>query len=298
MVGITSRALFNLEKENEIFQKEGPAAYEKYQKDNENNIIGEGVYLQLVRKLLNLNNIAQEQLVEVILLSRNNADISVRIFNSINSYQLDVQRAVFCTGDNPYKYAADFGCSLFLSAEHKDVEGALANGIAAGLLKPHSLMQKPKDRPTLDSDILRFAFDGDAVLFSDEAEQVFQKEGQDAFTRSEQANVNRPLGKGPFHEFFTALQQLRERLDKHQKAHLIRTALITVRGMATYERVVRTMRKRGLKIDEALFLSGHEKGPFLYSYGADIFFDDKEENCESAADRDIPAGEVPRIGSA
>jgi 5'-nucleotidase len=72
----------------------------------------------------------------------------------------------------------------------------------------------------------------------------------------------------------------------------IRTALVTARSAPAHERVIRTLRDWNVRLDEALFLGGRAKGPFLDAFGADIFFDDSEHNIASARGH-VAAGHVP-----
>ena len=204
VVAISSRALFDLKKSNAIFEKEGIEKYTQYQIENENKILKPGVAFNMVNKLLNMNQYGE--LVEVILLSRNNADTGLRIFNSIEHYGLDITRAAFTNGGNRYKYVKAFGAKLFLSANHEDVESALQAGCAAATILPTSQSQSRDDK-------LRIAFDGDAVIFSDEAEQVFQREGIDAFHSSEAKKAMTPLNVGPFQDFLQALHTLQKKFN-------------------------------------------------------------------------------------
>jgi 5'-nucleotidase len=283
IIAVASRALFDLDESHRVFESEGEDAYARDQIMRENEVLAPGVAFSLVRKLLALNRSDSARQVEVILLSRNSADTSLRIFNSIRHYGLDIQRAAFTRGRTPYSYASAFGAHLFLSANQEDVRLALDAGVAAATVLPSSPLASAQPE-------LRIAFDGDAVLFSDEAEQVFQASGLDAFNRSETASANLPLSGGPFKPFLLALHALQASCPGDQCP--IRTALITARGAPAHERVVRTLRAWGIRVDEALFLAGLDKGLFLKSFGADIFFDDQHRNCLSAASY-VATGHVP-----
>jgi 5'-nucleotidase len=219
----------------------------------------------------------------MILLSRNTADTGLRVFNSIQHYQLPIVRAAFCGGHSPYPYASAFGCHLFLSTNADDVRHALENGLAAATFLPSSSQLR-------DSQEIRFAFDGDAVLFSDEAERIYKSKGLDAFAASEQAAAHEPLSGGPFKPFLQALQGLQAEFSL--EACPIRTALVTARSAPAHERVIRTLRAWQIRIDESLFLGGLDKGEFLKAYGADVFFDDQQGHCLSAS-RHVPTGHVP-----
>ncbi len=285
IVAISSRALFDLEDSHRIFEREGLAAYRDYQLENEDTLLNPGVAFPLVKKLLSLNSSkGSMQRVEVILLSRNSGDTGLRVFNSIESYGLDISRAAFTNGLSPYRYIPAFGAQLFLSANGEDVKNALNEGYAAATIFGKSNVSADSNEQ------LKIAFDGDAVLFSDEAEQVFQKEGLEAFSESESASATTPLSGGPFKEVLAALHYLQSQYTVESCP--IRTALVTARSAPTHKRVILTLRKWGIRIDEVLFLGGREKTPFLQSFGADIFFDDQRYNCEAVSEH-IPAGHVP-----
>jgi len=283
IVAISSRALFDLDESNSVFENEGVENYSKYQIAHENEILKPGVAFPLVQKFFNLIN-PHGPLVEVILLSRNNSDTGLRIFNSIQHYGLTITRAAFTNGASPYPYVNAFGAHLFLSANPSDVKNALNAGCAAATIL--SSRSNPNNHP----DELRIAFDGDAVLFSDEAESIFQSQGLDAFSESEKKQANTPLLEGPFKGFLEALQQLQTQFS--DKNCPIRTGLFTARSAPAHERVIRTLRAWNIRIDEALFLGGLNKGDFLQAFGADIFFDDQQVHCKSAS-KYVTTGHVP-----
>lgn len=283
VIAISSRALFNLEDSHKIYLEQGLDAFAKYQVEREDETLDPGDAFPLVQKLLRLNErLGAESCVEVILLSRNSADTGLRVFNSIEHYNLPISRAAFCSGVSPYRYASAFGCHLFLSTEPEDVRQALDAGMAAATLIASKKIEDERDE-------LRFAFDGDAVIFSDEAERIFKAEGLDAFAKSEKSSAKKPLAGGPFKDFLTALQLLQAKFGEECP---IRTALVTARSAPAHERVIRTLREWNIRIDESLFLGGLSKGPFLRAYGADVFFDDQPLHCESAKDY-VATGHVP-----
>lgn len=283
-VAISSRALFDLEESHRVFVEQGKAAYCDYQIENENNVLEPGVAFPLVRKLLALNDhVDTGKRVEIILLSRNSADTGLRVFNSIQHHGVDVSRAAFTSGDSPYRYIRPFRGDLFLSAEAEDVRAALDAGFAAATIIPLTVQTETDPQ-------LRIAFDGDAVLFSDEAERVFRTGGLDAFKDSESSAAREPLSGGPFKNFLAALHRIQTAYtDNHSP---IRTALVTARAAPTHERVIRTLRAWDIRIDEAIFLGGMDKGEFLKTFRADIFFDDQRGHVESAAEH-VAAGHVP-----
>ena len=284
VIAISSRALFNLDESHEVYERDGLEAYQRYQIEHEDEALEPGSALPLVRKLLNLNErLGGEARVEVILLSRNSADTGLRVFNSIEHHKLAISRAAFCGGESPWRYVAPFGCHLFLSTEAEDVRQALDQGIAAATFLPSGASGS-------ESAQLRFAFDGDAVLFSDEAEKIYKSEGLEAFARSEREAAKSPLSGGPFKAFLAALHGLQHEFPERECP--IRTALVTARSAPAHERVVRTLRAWDIRIDESLFLGGMNKAEFLRAYGADVFFDDQQGHCESASPH-VPTGHVP-----
>jgi 5'-nucleotidase len=246
-------------------------------------VLEKGVAYGLVQKLLELNRDAAQKRVEVILLSHNSADTGLRVFNSIQKHGLDISLAAFTNGASPWRYIEPFSADLFLSAEAADVVKALDAGYAAAAIVPSRVTAR-EDRE------LRIAFDGDAVLFSDEAERVYQERGLEAFARSEQARAHQPLSGGPFKNFLAALHRIQSEYPPERAP--IRTALVTARSAPAHERVIRTLRSWNIRIDEALFLGGLPKGEFLKTFGADIFFDDQKGHVEAAASY-VATGHVP-----
>ncbi|MFN0003251.1 MAG: 5'-nucleotidase [Pseudohongiellaceae bacterium] len=283
VVAISSRALFNLDASHQVYEEQGVVAYRKYQIEHEDEPLSPGDAFLLVKKLLNINQMLDQARVEVILLSRNTADTGLRIFNSIEHHGLNISKAAFCGGSSPYRYISAFNSHLFLSTNASDVRQALDYGIAAATIMPSKQANKEDWK-------LRFAFDGDAVLFSDEAERVYKAQGLDEFTRSERAAAKNPLSGGPFKPFLAALQKLQKEFSEDTSP--IRTCLVTARSAPAHERVVRTLRAWDIKIDESLFLGGQDKGVFLQAYDADVFFDDQQGHCESTREH-VATGHVP-----
>lgn len=285
-VAISSRALFNLDESHAVFENDGVDAYCRYQVEREDVPLEPGVAFGLVKKLLVLNERdPANPRVEVILLSRNSADTGLRIFNSIQHHGLDIERAAFTRGESTHPYISAFGAHLFLSAEPVDVRKALDAGFAAATILPSEdsvAMGHPSQ--------LRIAFDGDAVLFSDESERIYKQGGLGAFEANEVEAAKQPLPGGPFKNFLAMLHQIQ--LDYLAEESPIRTALVTARGAPAHERVIRTLRAWNIRIDEALFLGGKPKGEFLKAFGADIFFDDQQKHCDSAR-KHVATGHVP-----
>lgn len=283
VIAISSRALFNLDDLHQLFEKKGVETYADYQVAHEEDILLPGVAYHLVKKLLQLKDTQQQSLVEVILLSRNSADTGLRVFNSIQHHGLSITRAAFCNGRSPYRYVEAFGAHLFLSANPSDVHLALQSGCAAAVICSSNT------NSLADAEI-RIAFDGDAVLFSDEAECIYQAEGLETFAAREKEQAKIPLMPGPFKKFLTALQQIQNQFPPEECP--VRTALVTARSAPAHERVVRTLRHWGIRIDEALFLGGVEKGDFLRAFNADFYFDDQTTHCDSTRQH-VATGHVP-----
>jgi 5'-nucleotidase len=282
VVAISSRALFDLAESHRVYTEAGVDAYQHYQIERENQMLGPGPAFVLVHKLLRLNR-ADKQYVEVILLSRNSADTGLRVMNSIKHHGLDITRAAFTKGEATSRYVSAFGAHLFLSSDTDDVKRVLDEGYAAATIVPATVGKN-------ESDELRIAFDGDAVLFSDEAERVYQEKGLAAFSRSESDAALTPLSGGPFKDFLAGLHRIQA--DFPEGTSPIRTALVTARSAPAHERVIRTLRAWNIRIDEALFLGGLDKGEFLRAFGADIFFDDQRMHVDSAS-KHVAAGHVP-----
>lgn len=282
VIAISSRALFNMEEGHRIFVEQGIEAYCHYQIAHESEALEPGVAFSMVKKFLALND-TQKQQVEIVLISRNSADTGLRVFNSIEHYGLTISRAAFTGGESPYRYVHPFGAELFLSADPEDVRKALDNGIAAATILPSRVEGSEYDR-------LKIAFDGDAVLFSDVAEKVYQNHGLERFSETEKKAANQPLPGGPFKPVLAALHGIQEAYPSDQSP--IRTALITARAAPAHERVIRTLRAWDIRIDESYFLGGMDKGEFLKTFGADIFFDDQSGHCDSARQY-VPTGHVP-----
>ncbi|MCY1419011.1 5'-nucleotidase [compost metagenome] len=283
VVAISSRALFDLSESHRVYLNEGVETYRQYQIDHEDEILLPGDAFLLVEKLLALNARLGQDRVEVVLVSRNSADTGLRVFNSIQHHGLGISRAAFVGGRSPYPYLAAFGCHLFLSTDADDVRSALAAGFAAATILSGGARRA-------DSDELRIAFDGDAVLFSDESERIYQSGGLEAFQARERESAREPLPGGPFKPFLAALNLLQKAFPDGTGP--IRTALVTARSAPAHERVIRTLREWDIRLDESLFLGGLEKSAFLEAFAADVFFDDQVGHCEKAREF-VATGHVP-----
>lgn len=286
VVAISSRALFDFEEENEIFEAGSglhkDRAYMQLQLSRLDQPAKPGVAFSLVRKLLAFNQEADKR-VEVVILSRNDPVSGMRVFRSAQHYGLQIERGTFNRGEAPWRYLKPLNANLFLSAHLSDVRAALAAGVPAAQVYPrsaHASEAHPHE--------VRIAFDGDAVLFSDEAEQVYQSEGLAAFQKHETDKAAQPLLAGPFKPLLDALQRLQQEGTANMR---IRTALVTARSAPAHERAIRTLMDWNVEVDEAMFLGGLPKGEFLREFGPDFFFDDQTGHIESAA-LHVPAGHV------
>ena len=288
VIGVSSRALFDMTVENGIFEKDGVTAYCEYQKEHENECLKPGSGFPLIKALLNLNTLpGHEGSVEVIIMSRNSPDSSLRVFNSIKHYGLEISRAVLASGASLAPYLGAFHTDLFLSAYEDDVQSAINSNIAAGIICSDGIHTYNENQALSQ---IRIAFDGDAVLFSDDSEKIFQSKGLEAFEENEKKNADNPLQAGPFANFLKTLSDLQK--DYEAEEAPIRTALVTSRSAPAHERVIRTLRAWNVRIDEASFLGGIEKKDVLKAFGADIFFDDQLVHTQPASEV-VPSARVP-----
>ena len=281
VIGISSRALFNLEKENKIYETEGLTAYREYQLENEKKILTHGAGFPLVKAILELN-VKDKRKTEVVIMSKNSSETSLRIFNSIEHYKLDITRASLVGGASLAPYLNAYKIDLFLSLDEKDVQAGIKSGIASALLYEYPEHKNEKIEQ------IRIAFDGDAVIFSDESEKIYQKDGLEAFLKHEKENVNKPLPEGPFAKLLKTLSYIQ----KNSDIEPIRTALVTARNSPAHERVIRTLMTWGVSINEAHFLGGMNKNEILKAFKPHMFFDDQDIHCKLAS-KDVPTGRVP-----
>ena len=282
VVAISSRALFDFEAENQVFEQHADKAYMQMQLERLEQPAKPGVAFSLVKKLLAFNA-PGAQLVEVVILSRNDPVSGLRVMRSAEHYKLAISRCTFTRGEAPWRYLRPLKANLFLSAQSDDVRSALGNGFAAATVATHAA----KAQSNYPSEV-RIAFDGDAVLFSDQAERVFQKDGLDAFQKHERKHSAKPLPPGPFMPLLKALHGLQQASTPNMR---IRTALVTARSAPAHERAIRTLMDWNIEVDEAMFLGGLAKGEFLREFEPDFYFDDQTGHVDSAAQH-VPAGHV------
>lgn len=284
VIGISSRALFDLEASNSVYDSEGLDAYRAYQLENEQEILQKGTAFHLVEALLRLNKLSGKKLVEVIVMSRNSPDTGLRVFNAISHYGLDISRAAFSGGESLSPYLNAFNVDLFLSKSHEDVQAAVDGGVAAAVL------YAPPSAVHTDEEQIRIAFDADAVIFSEESEHIYKTEGIEAFWEHEKNNANTPMQEGPFAKLLLTLSYLQNHFESGKSP--VRLAIVTARNSPAHERVVQTLRTWGVSVDEAFFMGGLSKDQILKAFRAHIFFDDQELHLESAS-KVVPSGRVP-----
>ena len=282
VIGISSRALFDLEAENRIFEEKGLAAYADYQKENEARVLEPGTAFPLVEALLKLNEKLGEHLVEVVIMSQNNPQTGLRVMNSIDFYNLAITRAAFSGGQPLGPFLEAYSVDLFLSKSAEDVQDASDHGIAAAQL------YAPPESFNPDADEIRIAFDGDAVIFSEDSEIIYKQQGLDAFLENEKVFADVPLPEGPFGRVLRTLSRIKSLSEEP----LVRIALVTARDRPAHERVILTLRNWGVTVDEAYFLGGLKKDQVLKAFNAHIFFDDQDKHAGPASEH-VPSARVP-----
>ncbi|MCK5835189.1 MAG: 5'-nucleotidase [Lentisphaeria bacterium] len=290
VIGISSRSLFDLEKENEIYENEGLDAYKKFQRDHENELLKPGTAFPLVKALLRLNELCEDRLVEIVIMSRNTPDTGLRAFNSVNKYELDITRAAFSGGESLVPYLDAFEVDLFLSKSEIDVQKAVDAGTAAAVI-----YAPPVENNSTDEGVIRIAFDGDAVLFSEESEMIYQTQGLEAFQAHEASNSETNLAEGPFAKLLKTLSFVQQQYTAEERP--VRIAIVTARSCPAHTRVIKTLRAWNVDVDDAFFLGGVSKDKVLKAFGAHIFFDDQDLHVKSAS-KLVPSARVPRKGNA
>jgi len=282
VIGISSRALFDLAEANEVFEQEGLSAFREYQREHERDVLEPGTAYPLVKGLLGVNERAGEQLVEVVIFSRNDADSAMRVLRSVEAHGLPITRGIFRGGRDPWPMLLALGCGVFLSAEASQVLKAREQGVPAALIMPGARLANE------DITEVRIAFDGDAVLFDETSQRVFDEHGLDAFHAHEAMHADEPMSPGPFRPFLDGLARVQSHFGASSP---IRTALVTARAAPAHYRVVNTFRAWGVDVNETYFLGGLDKTPVLRAFGAHIFFDDQLVHAERAA-LTVPAAQV------
>lgn len=287
VIGVSSRALFDLEKENELYEKEGIKKYRAYQEEHENEPLAKGTAFYLIESLLQLNNQANKRIVEVVVVSRNSPETGVRMLNSIEKYKLDIERIALSGGESLVSYLTAFNIDLFLSKDERDVQSVIDSHLCAAAL----IYAPPTGFNPQDSRV-KIAFDADAVLFSDETEYRYKKEGIEAFSQYEQEHEDEPLKKGPFANLLIKLSKIQEHFPNSVELSPLRLAIVTSRSVPSHMRVIKTLKKWGVYVDEAYFLGGLPKDKVLKAFGAHIFFDDQDTHLTPSS-KYVPSGKVP-----
>jgi len=287
VIGVSSRALFNLEEENEVFQKDGIQAFRKFQLDNEDKALEPGAAFYLIKSLLQLNSIANKQIVEVVVMSRNSPETGMRVLNSIEKFELPITRVALTGGESLSPYIESFDIDLFLSKDAADVQRVIDGNQSAA-----ALLYAPPTSFTPDDARVKIAFDADAVLFSDESEYRFKTEGMDAFHKHEKEHEDDPLNEGPFAKLLIKLSKIQEHLPMRVEYSPLRLAIVTARNAPSHKRVIKTLRKWNVYVDEVYFLGGISKDKVLQAFGAHIFFDDQDKHLGPAS-QVVPSAKVP-----
>ncbi len=287
VIGVSTRALFDLETENEVFNNEGIEAFRKYQLEREDKLLKPGTAFYLVKSLLELNKIAAKQIVEVVVMSKNSPETGFRVLNSIEEYKLNITRLAFTGGEPLAPYIDAYDIDLFLSKDGKEVQKVIDTKNCAAAL----LYAPPKTFNPTDPRV-KIAFDADAVIFSDESEYRYKTEGMAAFHKYEKDHENDPLSEGPFAKLLIKLSKIQEHLPTRIEYSPLRLAIVTARNAPSHKRVIKTLRKWGVYIDEVYFLGGLAKDKILEAFGAHIFFDDQDTHVAPAS-LVVPSGKVP-----
>lgn len=289
VIGISSRTLFDLDEENKLFQEKGIVEFRKHQKEKENETLNKGTGFYLVEALLNLNKLSKtNRLVEVIVMSRNSPETGVRILNSINKYNLDITRSAFTGGEPLSPYIEAFQVDLFLSKNEEDVQKVIDSKSAAAAI----IYEPPTDFKS-ESTTVRIAFDADAVLFSDESEQIYKEKGMEEFHKNESENEDIPLNEGPHGKLLKILSKIQSKMDNTSiELTPLRLAIVTARNSPSHMRVIKTLRNWDVYVDEAFFLGGIAKDKVLKAFNAHIFFDDQETHLIDTK-KVVPSGRVP-----
>lgn len=288
VIGVSSRALFNLEEENKIFQEQGITAYRKYQLEREADPLDKGTAYYLVKRLLALNEITKKPVVEVIVMSRNSPETGVRVLNSIKTYDLGITRVAMSGGEPLAPYIDAFDIDLFLSKDELDVQAVIDSKACAAAL----IYAPPSDFDDEKDTRVKIAFDADAVIFSDDSEFRYKTEGMDSFHKHELENEDIPLEEGPFAKLLRKLSIVKSDLGTSIEYSPLRIAIVTARNAPSHMRVIKTLRKWEVYVDEIYFLGGLAKDKVLKAFGAHIFFDDQETHLLESS-KHVPSGKVP-----
>lgn len=299
VIGISATALFDMSESDRMFQETSLTdpdsaieQYRAYMLKHENEPLKPGTGYPLIKALLGLNQYKQAEdkspLVEVVVMSRNSPETGIRVLNTIRHDKLDISRSAFTAGETVADYLDAFDVDLFLTTNVADAQKVIDSCFCAAAI----LKDPPADSPEIPEGQVRIAFDGDAVLFSDESELVYKKQGMEAFHAQENAQQDIPMGEGPYATLLKKLAKLQERLPIRVEYSPIRIALVTARNSPSEMRVIKTLRNWGVYVDEAFFLGGVGKHKVLKAFRPHIFFDDQDVHLDAAA-KLVPSGKVP-----
>jgi 5'-nucleotidase len=286
-IGISTRSLFDLEKEDRVFKEKGVHAYIELQHEQESELIKKGSGFELVKRLLNLNEQDLDPFVQVIVLSKNSPDLSIRAFRSIEEYGLPILQGSFTSGRSLAPYVKSWDLDLFLSNDSSDVKAVYDAGVASA-----HLGEVPVLATEMEDEEVRIAFDGDSVIFSPESDLVYKSSGLAAFREHEIAKSHEPMSGGPLGQFLKKLSILRKIFLEPNNISKVRIGLVTARDRIAHERVINTLRAWDTPVDEAHFVGRWKKSPILNAFRAHIFFDDQRQHVLDAAPT-VPSAKVP-----
>ncbi|MEL6303175.1 MAG: 5'-nucleotidase [Bacteroidota bacterium] len=286
VIGVSSRALFNLEEEEQIFREKNIRGFREYQLSNEDKLLEKGTAFPLVEALLKLNTHVEKPIVEVVVMSRNSPETGVRVLKAIEHYKLPITRWAFSGGEPLAPFIDAFDVDLFLSRDESDVQKIIDTANCAT-----ALIYDPPENFEPETDRVKFAFDADAVVFSEESEQIYKEQGIEAFHKHEKENEDVPLNDGPFAILLRKLSDIQDDLPVEKELSPLRIAIVTARNSPSHMRVIKTLRKWNVYVDEAYFMGGLSKTKVLEAFGAHIFFDDQHTHLSDSSKK-IPCGRV------
>lgn len=287
VIGVSTRALFDLEEENRVFDDEGIEAFRAYQLEKENVPLQPGTAYYLIKNLLELNKDAKKRIVEVVVMSRNSPETGMRVLNTIESENLDITRVAFTGGEPLAPYIDAFSIDLFLSKDPSDVQKVIDSKSCAAAL----LYAPPTKFESSDARV-KIAFDADAVLFSEDSEYRYKTEGMESFHQHEKKHEDDELSAGPFAKLLIKLSTIQDELPMRKEYSPLRLAIVTARNAPSHKRVIKTLRKWDVYVDEVYFLGGISKDKVLRAFGAHIFFDDQDTHLGPCS-KWVPSGKVP-----
>ena len=293
VIAVSSRALFDLEKEHALFEESGIEAYRKYQTEHKDEPLKPGVAFPFVRRLLFLNEVFGQESFKVIVISRNSPETGQRFFSSCRYYGLPIKAGAFTSGQSTFPYLSAYDASLFLSANRENVTNAINLGLPAGLVLPTDVQPNEVEK----ENELRIAFDFDGVIVDDESEKAYKEKGLEGFEKLEQEKKSTPHSPGPLHQLFTKLARFQELDELRGKGNpyykpSIRVAIVTARGAPSEQRLITTLKSFGMRAAELFLLDGISKAGVLEAFRPHIFFDDQIRHLEGTKSK-IPSVLIP-----